>query len=172
MEINYNLTEQDFLDFNSYHAKQSPAIKRSILKQRLMGPVIFLIAAFLAIRRSDVQQSYWITLFGITSILWFIFYPKYFYWEISRRTSKTLKKKENAKVLGEKTIRLASGKLKEIGIDNEEIASLDSIEKIEETEKHLFIYISPVSAFIVPIEAFEDRESKKEFISKLKELIA
>lgn len=172
MEINYELKEQDFLDFNRYHAKKSSSIKRSIWIQRLLGPIIFLVAGFVATRMSDSESSSLPLLFGVTSILWFVFYPKYFYWELSRKTSKTLKKNPNANILGKKTIQLDSGKLKEIGLDSEVIASLDFIEKIEETEKHVFIYITSVSAFIVPIKAFESIEIKNAFLSELKKMIA
>lgn len=84
---------------------------------------------------------------------------------------KIIKEGENKNILGEKTIVLTSENIIETGLSNEEKIKLNSIQKIEETEEHLFIYISSMSAFIVPIRAFEDIKSKDEFIYKIKEQI-
>lgn len=171
MEISYQLTEKDFLDFNIHHAKNSSHIQKSILIQRISGPIIFLIAPFFATKQSGITIWYWFVLFGIVSIIWFIFYPKYIYWEISRKTMKIIKEGENKNILGEKTIVLTSENIIETGLSNEEKIKLNSIQKIEETEDHLFIYISSMSAFIIPLRAFEDSKSKDEFIKKIKEQI-
>jgi hypothetical protein len=42
-----------------------------------------------------------------------------------------------------------------------------AIENISETEKHVFIFISAVKAFIIPKGAFENESSKKEFLEEV-----
>lgn len=172
MEINYELTETDYLDFNLHHAKSSPTIQHSILVQRLLGPVVFLIAPFFAAKKSGLPLWYWFILFGIVSVVWFVFYPKYLNRDISRKTLKIIKEGENENILGKKTIVLTSDDIIETGLSSDEKVKLSSIKKIEETEKHIFIYISSMSAFIVPIRAFENTELKDEFIRKIKEKIS
>ena len=36
MEINYNLTEEDYLNFNMFHVKNSKAVKRTLNMQRFI----------------------------------------------------------------------------------------------------------------------------------------
>ncbi|WP_105615384.1 hypothetical protein [Vallitalea okinawensis] len=76
MEIIFKLTEQDFIDFNSYHMKTSKTLKRSILLLRLIGPIVFLIGIYPVYKITKIPLWYWSIIFSVTSILWFIFYPK------------------------------------------------------------------------------------------------
>ena len=46
-------------------------------------------------------------------------------------------------------------------------AKCNRIEKIVETDKHIFIYISSLAAFIIPARIFSNAEEKGCFLSKL-----
>lgn len=167
MEISYKLTEEDYLDFNLNHGNNSPSIKKSILIQRLMGPVIFFMASFLTAKRTGIPLWYWFILFGIVSIIWYAFYPKYINWEVSRRTLKMLKEGNNKNILEERTITLTAEGIKETSLNKEERVAWESIEKIEETQRNIYVYLSSISAFIIPIRAFKDIKSKNEFIEEI-----
>ena len=71
MEIEYNLTEEDYLHFNLFHIKNSKTGKNSLTIQRLIGPVIFIMAAFIF---GEMDEELSITLllciFLILSIIW------------------------------------------------------------------------------------------------------
>ena len=43
MNINYNLTEEDYLNFNMFHVKNSKAVKRALNMQRFITPIIFIV---------------------------------------------------------------------------------------------------------------------------------
>lgn len=167
MEINYELTEKDYLDFNVFHAENSPTIRRSILIQRLIGPVIFLIMPFYATRYTGIPLWYWVIIFGTLGALWYSFYPKYIKWEVSRRTSKLIKEGKDGKILGNKNIKLTPEGIYGTSLYSEEKVKWDSIERIEETEDYIYIFISSISAFIIPIRAFNDTNTKEKFEMEL-----
>jgi len=167
MKLNYELTEQDYLDFNIYHSKHSPTIKKSILLQRALGPVVFLIAPFLAIRITNIPLWYWLAIFFISSIIWFVFYPKYFNWELSRRVSKLLNEGKNLDMVGSRSINLTQDGLIESTPHSESKVGWDMVEMINETEDYIYIYISAVSAYIVPIRVFKDAKEKETFRNTL-----
>lgn len=167
MEINYELVEQDFLEFNIHHARNSATIKRSILLQRCLGPVMFLIMPFYATKQTGIPLWYWMIIFYTISIIWFVFYPRYINWQISRGTSKMLREGRNQNIFGNRSIILMPEGIREIGLHMEEKVSWSSIERIEETEDYIYIYISSVSAYIIPIKAFKDIEIKEAFKGEL-----
>ncbi|MBP1913882.1 hypothetical protein [Lederbergia galactosidilytica] len=43
MEINYGLTEEDYLNFNLFHAKNSNTVKRALNIQRFLFPLLLIV---------------------------------------------------------------------------------------------------------------------------------
>lgn len=153
--------------FNIFHAENSPTIRKSILIQRLIGPVIFLIMTFYAKRKTGIPLWYWFIIFGTFGVLWYIIYPKYIKWEVSRRTSKLIKEGKDEKILGNKNIKLTPEGIYGTSLYSEEKVKWNSIEHIEETEDYIYIFISSISAFIIPIRAFNDTDTKEAFMMEL-----
>ena len=47
MELKFEMKKEDYLAFNLYYVHQSETVKRSLLIQRFLGPIIFLSFALL-----------------------------------------------------------------------------------------------------------------------------
>jgi hypothetical protein len=106
MKLEYELIEQDYLDFNIYHSEHSSTIKKSVMLHRVLGSVVFLITALLAPRITDIPLWYWLVIFFIASIVWIRFYPKYFNWELTKRVLKLLNEGKNLDMIGGRSITL------------------------------------------------------------------
>lgn len=169
MELVFELTEEDYINYNLAHSKKSPSMKRSILIQRIIGPIIFVIAPFIIIRFSDIPLWYWIMILGLASIFWFIYYPKYATWEITRRVKKMLEEGNNENLFNKRSLVLTEKGIKEVSSIGESHISWDKIVRLEETKDYLFIYISSVSAHIVPKRAFGNLNEQNDFINKITE---
>lgn len=167
MKINYSLTKQDYLDFNIQHTKHSPTIRKSILINRYLVPVIFMFVPFFAEKQTSIPILYWFGIFSIVYILWAIFYPKYYTWEISRKVLKLLKEDKYISMIGERSLALTKEGIIETSSQNESKVKWESVGRINETKEHIFIYISPVSAFIIPTRSFKDIAEKEEFRKQL-----
>ncbi|MGM7636796.1 hypothetical protein [Bacillus sp. Hm123] len=76
MEINYNLTEEDYLNFNMFHVKNSKAVKRVLNMQRFLTPILFIIASFVFSKVGSMPFLGLFITFLVVSILWIIFYPR------------------------------------------------------------------------------------------------
>ena len=86
MEINYNLTEEDYLNFNMFHVKNSKTVKRALNMQRFITPIIFIVLSYVLSKVGNMSFFELFIAFLIVSILWiislskiflFIRYPKY-----------------------------------------------------------------------------------------------
>ena len=73
MEINYNLTEEDYLNFNMFHVKNSKAVKRTLNMQRFITPIIFIVLSYVLSKVGNMSFFELFIAFLIVSILW-IFY--------------------------------------------------------------------------------------------------
>jgi len=100
MNIHYELTEEDYINFNLYHIKHSKMGKRSLLLQRIVSPFIFIIGAYLYSVIGNLPFLPLFITFAVMSILWVIFYPKYFYGLIARNAKKMIKEGKNDDLLG------------------------------------------------------------------------
>ena len=167
MEITFKLTEEDYIIYNISHAGRSPSMKKSIFIQRIMGPAIFVFMPFIVMRFTDIPLWYWLLVFGGASIIWFAYYPKYASWEITRRVNKMLEEVDNENLFNQRTLVLTDEGITETSSIGESHIRWDKINHLEETEDYLYIYVSSVSAHIVPKRVFENLSEQEKFISKI-----
>ena len=149
MEINFKLTEQDFIDFNVHHMKTSKTMKKAVLMQRFFGPISFIIGIFVAYKITDIPLWYWSICFVIAGALWFVYYPKMIERSIRKRVKKMLSEGQNKVLLSDTTLMVNEEGIKCTTEYNETITK--------------FIYDTAVSAIIVPLSAFETQDEVDKF---------
>jgi hypothetical protein len=64
---------------------------------------------------------------------------------------------------------LSESGVEEVGNHGASRSSWRSIEKIDETADHIYIYTSSINAYLVPIRAFEGKAQKDAFMERLKD---
>lgn len=167
MEIEFELVEEDYINFNIDHSKKSPALKKNIFGQRILGPIVFLLFPFIIRIYTDIPMWYWFAIFGLFSVVWFVFYPKYFKWEMTRRVKKMLKEGNNDNIYIKRMIILSDKGILEKSDLGESNISWDKVGKVEETEENIYIYISSMSAHIIPKRVFKDKNEEQVFIKEI-----
>ena len=167
MDIEFELLEKDYINFNIDHAKKSSSLKKSILSQRILGPIVFMLIPFILRLYTSIPLSYWLTIFAIASVLWVMFYPKYFNWEMGRRVKKMLNEGNNENILIRRTISISKEGLLEKSAIGESKVKWSQVDKVEETEEYIYIYISSISAHIIPKRVFRDENEKRLFIKEI-----
>lgn len=150
MEINYILTEDDYLNFNLFHTKHSKVVKKSLLIQRLMGPVIFIAFSYLFSIFADLPFIGLFVTFSIISVLWYIFYPAYFYKLIIRNVKKAMNEGDNGGLLGKRQMILNEEGIIDVNSSSKTESNWQAIKDIKEDENNFFLYNSAVSAYIIP----------------------
>jgi hypothetical protein len=165
MEIEYNLTEEDYLHFNLFHIKNSKTGKKSLLIQRLIGPVIFIMAAFIfAEIDEELSFTLLLSIFIILSILWYLFYPKYFFGYVKRHTKKLISEGTNNGLIGKHVMTLDESGVTDISTTSETKVNWSGIQELKEDKEYLFLYNSAVSACILPKRDLENPEDIKKFV--------
>ncbi|MEI4619745.1 YcxB family protein [Bacillus cereus] len=96
-----------------------------------------------------------------------MFYPMYFYNHIERNIKKMLREGSYSNLLGKHNLQIIDEGIIETNSGGETKRNWKGIEKVEENEAYIFIYVSSMSANIVPKTAFARENSKSEFMRKL-----
>ncbi|PID20476.1 hypothetical protein CSV61_14500 [Sporosarcina sp. P3] len=166
MEIHYDLTEQDVVAFNLYHVKNSKVGKNSLQWQRYISPLIFLLFAYFLTVFTDMAKGPLFATFGLTSILWVIFYPKYFYYHITRQVSKMLKGGKNEGLVGEHSMKMNKVGIVDQTSVGETKVQWSGVKQLIEDADYFYIYTSTVSAYIIPKRDIYSVDGLKSYIQQ------
>ncbi|MED4401268.1 YcxB family protein [Metabacillus fastidiosus] len=169
MEIKYHLTEEDYLHFNLFHIKNSKTTSRALSMQRFLTPIFFLILSYILSVFLDEPFLGLFIIFFILSILWIIFYPKYFYSLIIRQVKKMIKEGRNDGLLGDHHMIMTEEEIVDSTANSETKVTWSGIEMFKEDDDYFYLYNSSVSAYILPKRALKDVEEIKNYIQSKKE---
>lgn len=165
MELNYEITEKDYVDFNLFHAKNSKAIQKQITIQRLLVPVIYLLLAVIVSIAMDLPFLLLFIPLLIVSIGWFFYYPAHFYRTVKRNAGKMMKEGKNKGVLGEHTMIFTDEGLREISPKGEMTISWSGIEQFGEAPSGFYLYNSGMSALIIPKRELKNIDAVSSFLA-------
>lgn len=167
MILEYEFNKQDYIDYNLYHIHNSPTLKKSLFIQRFIVPIIFLVfPLLLQFIGDDIPFWYWSVLFSITFILWIIFFPRIHEKTMIKRVSKLLNEGKNNNIFGKHMLSISDDGI--YGKTEASESKWKHVEKVVETENHILVYVSSISAIIVPKRAFSSNEQKGRFLDEVK----
>ena len=164
MEIYYNLTEEDYINFNLYHIKNSKTGKRALVLQRFLTPLFFIIISYIYSLISDMSFLPLFITFLVTSILWVIFYPKYFYRLIARNAKKMMKEGKNDGLLGNHQLKLTEEGLVDTSSNKETKVTWSGITSFKEDDGYFLLYNSSVSAYILPKREIDHVDEVRQYV--------
>jgi hypothetical protein len=168
MKIDFTLTKEDYIAYNLHHIQHSPSLKKSLNIQRYGLALIFLIFPFIIASMTPIPLFLWLLVYGSIFIVWIKFYPKYFVSSTKKRILRLIEEGNSANLLGERSILVTEEAVEEITPQGESRTTWGSIERIDETDDYIYIYTSPINAYLVPTRAFEETAQKNEFLQLLR----
>ena len=165
MNIHYELTEEDYIHFNLYHIKNSKMGKRSLMLQRIVSPFMFIIIAYLFAKIGNQPFLPLLLTFSVLSIIWIMYYPKYFYSLIARNTKKMIKEGKNDDLIGNHKMKLTKEGLVDTTANKETKVTWSGITSIEEDDGYFYLYNSSVSAYILPKRELDHVDEVRQYIT-------
>jgi len=173
MTIEFNVTVDDFIAFNLFHFKNSPAFQRQLLITR--SAFAFILAAILSLPCPVLvgQLSYVAFLFPIVGIvvgiIAFLAYPRMHEQNLRKQLPKMLNEGGNEGVIGKQKIVITPEAVINETPAGEQKAFWSSVDKIVETSDYIFLYVSSMSAAIIPRSAFPSEEQRNAFLELAKQ---
>ena len=167
MKLSYELATEDIVSFNIYHFQNSKTAKKRRVIQRFFIPVwVIMIFLFFNIKNLNlvsITSNAPLLVFGI---LWFLFIDKYYFWRIKSNVEKLLQEDKNNGMIGKQNVEVRDELLVVENDSGLTQYKLETINKIDENEKYLFIYVTSVSAIVIPKKVFQNYE-KDSFVKEL-----
>lgn len=165
MNIKYEFTEQDYIDFNIYHSHHSPSIKRLLRLQRYGVALLLMILVPVMHLIGCGSLIFLFTYFAVIAIVWIIIYPKVYERSLKRRIIKLVEEGKRNYLFGWHELTITQD-----GIHGKTEASETTwhcIEKAVETEKHVLVYVNSITAVVISKNAFASSEEKDRFLNEL-----
>lgn len=167
MNINYDLTKEDYIEYNLHFISTSQSMKKSIFIQRYIISLIFLVSPFIAVKITNAPLTYWIVVFIVVYVLWVAFYVRFLKRSVKKRIEKLVAEGKNTNIFGNHSLTLTEEGIIETSSSGEAKTNWSAVEKVYDTEKYLYIYISSINAYIIPVRAFKSLDEKNEFLRKI-----
>jgi hypothetical protein len=168
MKINYDLTKEDFIEFNMHHFSKSKSIKRTLFIERYVISIMFLIIPFIFKGKSTMSLPVYYGSSLLLFVGWIVFFPKYFKYSVKKKLERMLNSEENSKMFGPQSLSITDAGISESEDLEKSKFSMGDIEKVDVTEKAIYIYISSANAYVIPVRAFKTHSEKHELIDLLK----
>ncbi|OJV66511.1 MAG: hypothetical protein BGO41_03550 [Clostridiales bacterium 38-18] len=171
MKLNYEIKLEDYIAFNMNFIDTSKAMKRSLLVQRFLFPLIFLVLAKFLQPILEISLIPLMIIMSAIVVVWMAFYDKWYRKSIKRKISKLIESGKVPGLIGKHELLVDATQISDK--TKESFTYYNTVDKVNETKTHVFVYVSQVMAYIVPKTAFEsdsDKESFIEMASKLKPL--
>lgn len=159
MTIAYEVTEEDYVNFNLYHIQHSPSQKNWYNTIRFVLPVLSMpVIYFTGTLVFNQPRILWMITAVLFYIYWINSYPKQHKKTVRKQTVKLLNEGDNSSLFGKKSLEIVGDNL----IFTEESAtstlSKRGVKSIKESDDMLILYVSAVSAIIIPKRYLSDQD--------------
>lgn len=172
MTAEYELRKEDWSAFNFYHHFHSPTARRQYLRAWFSPAIVLLLGclgvSLLASLNSPTPGSTFLALLPLFSGV--PFYLLWFPWAYRRKVKKIVAgmigEGRNRTLLGKQRVTLSpEGITKSSDVDQTTVA-WSGVERVMKDKDYLFVYISALTAIIIPRRAFADAVGFDEFAIK------
>lgn len=162
MQVTYELSADDYIAFNLYHQAHSPSIKRRQLFSRWFLPVAMLFFGWTLDQRDGGITGR--TTFAMASLIWVLLFPAYWRWCSVRLVRRLLSEGLNSSLGKSNTLSIGPEGLQAVGPEGESKLKWTAVEKIVTSESYVYLYVSAVSALMIPTAAFADSAARNQFV--------
>jgi len=168
MIIEYEISIDDIMDFNSYHYSNSPSLRRTILINRWVFPLLLGLCLIVVIESLDLHGLAlglpWL-IWLIFTIFWVVFLgPRYMLGQMKKQIVKMYAEGKRGSYLRKHRLSITPEAVLDSTDYGDSKTYWKSVEKILSADRHLFIYTSATAAHIIPKRAFPDESKYREFI--------
>lgn len=168
-QLNINLSEDDYLAFNSFHSFESSNGKKMIHKTRafFVLAMVLLAAFFLLFMGLTTFSLIYATVLLLFTLLYMVFFKKILTRNIKAQI-KRLKKTGKLPFDPVSTLEFYEDKMVEITASKRTEQAYTIFERIcVVKDRYLLLYFSSVSAYILPVAQINAQSNLKDFVDFL-----
>ena len=168
MEVHYTNFEQDLLALNEHVMRRSPTWRRPFLIRWFGMPLIYFVMGLGLLAVSRLSEDAAMSIAGFMLILispvWLVFYPWQYRVRVRRGVQRLLREGHNQGIYGHHRLVLTPTEVARYSRFGHAAIYWPAVERIEVGENHAFIFVSSMSAFIVPKRDFSSEQEFQSFV--------
>jgi YcxB-like protein len=166
MNIEYDRTIDDLIEFNMFHISHSPLIKRQLLIAQVIMAVLITIMILSLSYIVETRLTPIAYILGtLSGILVFIAYPDIYRASTIRRVRTLLNEGSNKSMLGRQIVYLSpEGIFCRTGAGESKI-NWSAIVKVIESDKYFFLYTGSINALLIPKGSLHTEKEQQDFLA-------
>jgi hypothetical protein len=166
VEIEFERTLDDLVEFNLFHMQHSPSTQRQMLITRIFEAISTMLLSLGLIYVVFQMLSFNSFLISITwGIVIFALYPFLSRINLVRRLRKLYNEGDNKAIFGHQSLTLSPEGIMSKNHATETKYNWMSIKKVAQNEKYIFLYTAATVAIVIPTLAFASETQRKEFLN-------
>lgn len=165
MELEFERTPQDVIDFNLYHLEHSAVSRRERLTQRLLAAL--LTAAFvlmLSLWPSGQLNALIWGAAGFTASVIFLIYPMLLRQVTLGRLKQLIREGNNDTLFGPQTLSISADGILARNRSSESKIQWAAVQQVAESKRQLFLFTSAIGALVIPKNCFKTEADKQSFL--------
>ena len=168
MRFTFNLTEQDWLDFNMFTVKNYEFYKR----QKGVFRIVFTILPFAVgavfwllegLKRPDFIVGLLAAMIPLSLLFWFTF-PRLYDALTLWNAKKILFKEGKSNILGSRTLFFEEDGIRTVTEYEESSLQYGAITKLQQSDKAVYLYTAPAMAVVLPLRVFEEEGNRQKWV--------
>jgi hypothetical protein len=166
VNIEFERTSNDLVEFNIYHIANSPIIKKQILFSQIIGglstALIFLFIAYSSTQSVSIGVIIGSLLAGALAFVGFLyFYRAINLWQVKRM----LREGNNKALLGRHAVTLSADGIFYKMEESESKMSWNSVDRVAQNGSYIFVYMGSVNALVIPKNTFASISDQEKFLN-------
>ncbi|MFT5184299.1 MAG: hypothetical protein ACI84C_001429 [Flavobacteriales bacterium] len=159
MDLSYQLTEEDFMEYQMFQSSNSEPLKKRRLISRVILSLFYIaIAAYFKLIR---EQSGTAMIFAGAGVVWYFFYPTYAKWRYKNHFKRHIKANYQDRIGKSATLSIVSD-----GIDFDDSSGnahvkAEALAHLIELKDYFLVTIDTGLSLIVPKHAIENQDDFK-----------
>ncbi|MDR0917613.1 MAG: YcxB family protein [Oscillospiraceae bacterium] len=167
------LTDDDYLAYNKFHMTTHPAGKRLLTKMRIAIPIVFLVVfAVIGIVQKDTIPPRLLGILWVVASVYGIVSAKRLTMRATKKNLKRMKEKGVNLYSKASTITCDDEYITEVTPETEVKKKLSTLKQIYVAQTAVYIYMEESRAFLIPLRAFPDEQTRVEFTKFIQQKIA
>ena len=171
LEAEFEMTVEDVLAFNVYHNAHSPAVRRAYQLILLLFLLMALMLCLLIAGHPTAVVPIGILVLYILGFGLFVQSQPYRRWRVRRWVAKLLREGGNKSMLGHQKVSLNREGLTQTNPCGLTQTKWFGVERVVVTDDHAFIYLSAISASVIPKRAFPGDADFNRFVEQARRFL-
>lgn len=164
--IEYNISIADVETFSLYSLMRSPLAKRNLRAGQISFAFMMLVMfSFMTVPTLGAEGLVVPMLLAVAAA---VLHPVFYAYSIRAMVRRNYSVGKNRTVLGRHRLKLLESELREESEASSHSIRYDAIERVDESDSHVFIYVTVVSAHVLPKNAVSSGEVAS-FVASLRE---